>query len=49
VRPGLRSDSSVVLVVSNAKVGMEAQYFVHHLGLHDVLRGKLFFVVNIFD
>jgi hypothetical protein len=38
VRPGHKYDSSAVLVVSNAKVKMEAQYFIHLLGLHDVLR-----------
>ena len=42
-RTGPRSDSSAVLVVSNAKVRMEVQNFIHLLGLYVVLRESFSF------
>ena len=46
VRPARRADNSVVLVVPNVRVRLEAQHSIPHLSLHDLLTGKHYLSLN---
>jgi len=43
VGPACRTNNSVVLVVPNVQVRLEAQHSIHHVGLHDLLRESFTF------
>lgn len=46
VRPARRADNSVVLVVLNVGVRLEAQHSIPHLSLHVLLTGKHYLSLN---